>query len=263
VLIVAFAPHRSGRDLLIATAATTIVVGSVGALNGPVMPMPTPPAVAALIAATPVLMLGVAAAVFSYRDSRLSVQWGVDLDDEQRGRALRIRIRLRQLMREIGRDALSAELVPFLEDVLARGAVTEADNERARRMSAQLRAAIIRNMGLPWLARLSRAHPDALVVSDEQRIGDSFDKEQTVALWALVTALVAAARPGDRVHVAVEGTPAAPNVSARVPYSGSETALRARLGTFVAVMNSVFGRSSIAVEEGELRMRFSYASSSS
>jgi hypothetical protein len=311
ILILAFAEFRPGRDLAAGAAFSVLVVGTAAALETFSMPEIASPLTSAVIASTPVILFGTGAAVFSYRMSLTLSRVSESAFREQSGLSRRVRLRLRELLRESGRDALAVELMPFLEGVLARGEVTEGDTVQARRISAVLRSVIITDMGLPWLQRLERAHPDALVVHDDRGAAETFTMEQKVALRALVNALVGAvvARVGDdvgavsptggaisavgvtreegdrvasgaggagggvgraeragrasgaqddRVHVRIEDVGAHRTVFLRAPYSGGETGVRVRFGTSITVMNAVFGRSSVTIGDGELRLLFAY-----
>jgi hypothetical protein len=310
ILILAFAEFRPGRDLAAGAAFSVLVVGTAAALETFSMPEIASPLTSAVIASTPVILFGTGAAVFSYRMSLTLSRVSESAFREQSGLSRRVRLRLRELLRESGRDALAVELVPFLEGVLARGEVTEDDTVQARRISAVLRSVIITDMGLPWLQRLERAHPDALVVHDDRGAAETFTMEQKVALRALVNALVGAvvarvgdgvarggddvARVGDdvgwngdgpeaglreggaggaggaeragrasgaqddRMHVRIEDVGAHRTLFLRAPYSGGETGVRVRFGTSITVMNAVFGRSSVTIGDGELRLLFAY-----
>ncbi|MDO9396600.1 MAG: hypothetical protein Q7T71_08655 [Herbiconiux sp.] len=259
VVILCFAQHRSGRDLAAATALSILVVGVTAALESDAMPDLVSPVTAAVITASPVLLFGVAAAAFSYRLSLGQSRAREALLRERSGLSRRVRIRLRGLLRASGRSALAEELVPFLERVLASGTVTEADAVEARTLSAVLRSTIIAEMGLPWLERLQRAHPDRLVVHDEHAVADRFGMEQKVALRGLITALMALPRESaasEPVHVRVAEVGGHRSVFLRVAHPGGEAAVRVRLGTAITVMGAVFARSTVTLQGGELRLVF-------
>ncbi|WP_066043430.1 hypothetical protein [Herbiconiux solani] len=263
VLILAFAEFRPGRDLAAATAVSALAVGVTSALEAPTSSIPAS-TTAAVIAATPVILFGAAGAVFSYRASLALSREAESAAKEVGGLTRRVRIRVRELLRETGRNALSVELVPFLTGILERDAVGEADILRARRMSAVLRSVIITDMGLPWLERMARANPGELVVRDEAGRGDELSMEQKVALRALTTAVLRLrasgefGEPGDPVRLRVDAVGRHRSVLLRFPYDGTEAGARFRLGTFLTVMGSVFGRSTVTAEEGELRLLFAY-----
>ncbi len=284
VFILAFSEFRPGRDLALATVVSCFAVGSMAGLQSALAPSDgVLPFSSSIIAVIPVVLFGAGAAVFSYRMSLGLSRVAETAAREQSGLTRRVRIRLRELLRESGREALSVELVPFLEGVLERGEVTDADTERARRISARLRSVIISDMGLPWLERLARAHPGDLVVHDDTALADRFTMEQKVALRALLAALLAAraeqlgSAQGEAVgapsraaataleppHVRVNGVGSHRSVFLRAPFEGGDTAVRSQFGTAIAVMNSVFGRANVTVGGGELRMLFAYEPESS
>jgi hypothetical protein len=268
LIVLCCAEFRPGRDLAAATVGGTVVVGTTSALETAAMPLLASPLTSALISATPVLLFGIAASVFSYRMS-LSLSRSIEEVAREQGRlSRRVRVRLRELIRDLGRDALSVELVPFLESVKERGEVTEADVREARRISAVLRSVLITDMALPWLDRLQRTHPAVLVVHDPERLAEGLPQEQKVALRALLTALVAAAG-----HAGPEATGSAAvgsvdvrltragrhrSILVRVSSSEGEARLRHRLGTFITVMNAVYLRSSVTYDSGELRMLYAF-----
>lgn len=259
VIVLCFAEFRPGRDLAAATVFSVIVTGATVVIETASVPGHTPlaPWSTAVIATIPIVVFGVAASVFSYRLSLVVSQRQEASAREQGGLARRVRIRLRELLRDSGRVALSAELVPFIEGILDRGEVSAADNAEARRISAVLRSVIIADMGLPWLDRMQRAHPDSLLVHDDNRLAETFTMEQKVALRALITAVLAAA-DGQRLHVRINAVGRHRSVFLRVPYAAPESTVRRRLGTFITVMAAVFGRSTVTVAEGELRLLFAY-----
>ncbi|WP_382307685.1 hypothetical protein [Herbiconiux sp. UC225_62] len=260
IVILSFAEFRPGRDLALVTAVSAVIVGTTAALETTAMPDLASPITSAVIASTPVVLFGVGASVFSYRLSLLLSRSAESAVREQSGLSRRVRIRLRELLRESGREALSVEVVPFLEEVLDRGEVTEADAARARRISAVLRSVIITDMALPWLQRLERANPDALEADDPDELAESATMEQKVALRALITALieVRTREAGSRVVVRLRKVGRHRSILLLAPYDGGETGVRMRFGASISVMNAVFGRSTISVADGELRMLFAY-----
>ena len=104
---------------------------------------------------------------------------------------------------------------------------------------------------------------------DDEGVGDSLRMEQKVALRALLTALLGALpaseegagvgdASGEPVHVRLNSIGARRSVFVRMPYAGSEAGARREFGACIAVMNAVFGRSTVTVEEGELRLVFAW-----
>ncbi|MFB2586869.1 hypothetical protein [Herbiconiux liukaitaii] len=266
VTLLCCAEFRPGRDIAAATVVSAIAVGVTSALETSAMPSLASPFTSAIISATPVLLFGSAASVFSYRMS-LSLSRSLEqVAREQSRLSRRVRARLRELLRDSGRDALSVELVPFLEGVVQRGEVTAADVERARQISAELRSVIITQTALPWLERLQREHPSALEVIDVDGLAEGLSREQQVALRVLLGALVAAVeeeREGQAgseapalVTVRLSRSGSHCSVLVAATFTGGEVALRSRFGTFITVMNAAFARSSVGYADGRLRMLF-------
>lgn len=268
VVVVCFGEFRTGRDLAAATLFSALMTGAIGVAESTVSPEAASPWTAGVVAATPVVVLGVAASVFSYRVS-LNLSRGREAHARERnGLSRRVRIRLRELMRDSGREALGAELVPYIEGILERGEVTGADNAEARRLSAVLRSVIIADMGLPWLQRMQRAHPSTLRVHDDNHLADSFTMERKVALRALITTLLdeldgVGDGPGEPLHVRINAVGPQRSVFLRLPYRYPEHLVRRRLGSFITVMAAVFGRSNVTLVDGELRLLFAYHESAS
>jgi hypothetical protein len=260
IVILAFSEFRPGRDLALVTAVSAVIVGATAAFETTAMPELASPVTSAVIAGTPVVLFGVGASVFSYRLSLLLSRSAESAMREQSGLSRRVRIRLRGLLRDSGRQALSVEVVPFLEGVLERGEVTEADAASARRISAVLRSVIITDMALPWLQRLERAHPEVLQADDPGSLAEGVTMEQKVALRAVITALieVRANSAGSPVVVRLREVGRHRSILLRAPYDGGETGVRTRFGASISVMNAVFGRSTVSVSDGELRMLFAY-----
>jgi hypothetical protein len=254
---------RPGRDLAAATVVGVVTVGAVSAAEAGARPFVVSPLTSAVIAATPVVLCGVAASVFSYRMSLALARQAESAARSELGLARRVRIRLRELMRDWGRAQLAAEVVPFFEEVLARGELLPGDAARARRLSAVLRSEILTGVGLPWLDRLSRARPGRLVVHDPAGVAEQLPAEQKVALRALVTALLAhpETSTGDAdadaaLHVRVTEVGAHRSVFVRAPWRSGEPAARRAFGSFIAVMGTAFGRSQVTITDGELRLLF-------
>jgi hypothetical protein len=257
VVILSFSMFRPGRELALATVVSLAVVGTISAVEAGDLPETVSPLTSAVIACTPVLLFGVASSVFSYRMSLTLARQQELAARAQRGLARRVRIRLHELMRDSGRAELSAEVVPFFEEVLARAGLAPGDPARARRLSAVLRSEIMAGVGLPWLERLKRARPGRLVVHDPAAVGESMPVEQKVALRALLTALLAHPETdGSALHVRVTEVGEHRSVFVRAPWTAGEQTARRALGGFVAVMGSAFGRSQITIGEGELRLLF-------
>jgi hypothetical protein len=260
VVIVAFSMFRPGRELALATVLALVVVGGASALEAGSMPALVWPVTTAMISGTPVVLLGVLASVFSYRMSLALAREAEAVTRAEHGTRRRVRIRLRELMRDSGRVELSAEVVPFFESVLERGGTTADDALRARRLSAVLRSEILASAALPWLRRLARANPGRLVVHDQADAAEVLSVEQKVAVRALLTALLAHPDAGPVVHVRVTRVGDLRSVFVRTPWAAGEPSARRAFGSFIAVMSSAFGRSQLTTgghdERDELRLLF-------
>lgn len=269
VVLVAFSEFRPGRELAAAALISALAVGGLVAIETTMMPEVASPLTTGLIAATPVVLFGIAATMFSYRMSLLLSRSLERSAREQGGLTRRVRIRLRAMLREAGRELVPAELVPLLRDVLVRGEASEDDRRRARRISAVLRSVLITEMGLPWLERMRRRHEGLLEV-DDARAAESLSMEQKVALRTLLTALLGSVRADPAPPAEAQGGASARrvvqirvsrrdehrSVFVRVPFTGGEAAMRRLFGTDLTVMNAVFGRSNVTLADGELRLLF-------
>jgi hypothetical protein len=256
LVILCFSMFRAGRELAVATVLAAAVVGGTSALEAPHLPDLVSPITAAVISATPVVLFGVLASVFSYRMSLALARRAEAAARAEQGLARRVRIRVRELLRESGRAGLSAELVPFFTRVLESGAVTDADVGEARRLSAVLRSEILATAGLPWLARLVRAHPRRLIVHDGVDLSETLAVEQKVALRALLTTLMANDDVRGAMEVRLTDVGGHRSVFVLVPWSGSEAAGRRALGGLLTVMGAAYGRAQVTVADGALRLLF-------
>lgn len=79
--------------------------------------------------------------------------------------------------------------VAFLREVLARGRIEHADQQRALELAELLRAELISAADQTWLQRLVRGHP--VEVDDPERLAERLTLPQRTALRAMLDALLA------------------------------------------------------------------------
>lgn len=184
VVLAALGPFSSARDLVIYTIPTAALAGVLGA---PAFATAGGwPSLGSIVVVTgPVLIAGIAGAVFSYsvvRDTVKLQRTVAPAGDDPRPVSEEVR------MREIERVArMSARVAPFLQGIADAGVISEADRALAGQLARRLRADLVSAVDGSWLDAL--ANEPGLVVSDPDRLADRMNEAQRSALRGLLLAV--------------------------------------------------------------------------
>ena len=285
LLLVALAPFRPWRELAVAAILASVVIALVALPQVPFRSLTVPPGIYLVVAVTPVLALGLAAAAYSRRMVRLLLAWQTDArraiarrTEESRGRVVREVL-------EQQRAALQPGVFPLFEDVLARGEVTKADIVRANELAAGVRRGIVAHIDETWLdaviAReraglLERGKDPLLVVADPEHRAAHFGTQQRAATAALITLLCLA--PGfDPRSLVVQAdtepesdpdTQIDPPSDRQQRHSGTDTfsirlaldlpprRVRVLLRSYIAVLRMVFPWVRVSIRRPSLTLEF-------
>jgi hypothetical protein len=266
--LVALSPYRPAKQLATGTVLAAIVVAVTAIAQAPSLVYPFPPILFAVVAVTPVLAMGLAAAAFADVLVRSLDRWRVRTSrafsamTDQRGESI---------ARSVQQDRvtiLNQEVVPFFTAILAGETVTEETRERAREIADAIRAVMVAEVDRTWLdmvmddaARLTSAGTDApsAVVTDADRLAEHMSADQRTALRALVVALHRAGsiEPA-RTSVVITADERRCDVQLDAPLACGDHDVRAEIAPFLAVMRVVFSDLHVDNDRPTLRLRFSY-----
>ncbi len=198
LLLLALAPYRPWREIAFSGAVASVIFGSVAAAQAPYLSIDVPPMVYAVIAGTAVLAPAVAGAAYSRRIVRSILEWQSDARRAVVERTQETRGQVAQSVVAQQLTTLRAGVIPFLTDVLERGAVTRSDIERAGELADEVRRTLVAEAENTWLdavvARERAARTDVglaplFVVADPERRANDFAAEQRAATAALIVAV--------------------------------------------------------------------------
>ena len=149
IVIVCLGSYRAPKEILTGSVIAASVVGIVAALESGTLTTPVPVGVYSVVAASPVLATGIAAAAFSRTLVEHITRWrsGIGPDVIQAHVA-----GSPSATSQLG--YLDSEVIPFLETVAANGAIGESDGARARALSSELRVLMVLDAEQSWAARL-------------------------------------------------------------------------------------------------------------
>lgn len=183
LLVMATGCFRPAVEILAMTAVSATVVGVVTVSGSVASGSPFPPIIYAGLTAGPILAAGVGAAVFSATLVRRLLRWREVTQGARMAAVERMRVRVRDDLRDERLTLIEGEIGPFLRDVLARGEAVDATAESARQLSDQLRRALVDEADGVWL--------DGVVgeLQDEGGLAARMDETQRAAVEAVCTAL--------------------------------------------------------------------------
>ncbi|KGJ79663.1 hypothetical protein GY21_04350 [Cryobacterium roopkundense] len=275
LLIMALAPFRPWREMVAVALGATLVVAFGALAQADSLGGATPPAIFAILAAVQLLAPALAGAAYcrqvvkAIRIWQTDAQRSIHLHTEE-SRAATSRAVVQQRM-----ASLNASVLPFLDEILARGTVTAADIERARSLAEQVRQSLVAETDHTWLDDLLARERSALAVADGRpaltlpaaddpdRRAARFSARERAALGALLVMLFG--QPGfDPAALSLrlsgrqsEGAEAESftTVALEASVALSPYRLRRLVHPFVAVLRVEFGQVRVTVRGQTLDMR--------
>lgn len=198
LLLLALAPYRPWREIAFSGVVAALIFGAVAMAQAPYLGIVVPPLIYAVVAGVQVLAPAVAGAAYSRRIVRSILEWQSDARQAVVARTEETRGQLAQSVIEQQLGALRAGVIPFLNDVLERGAVSPSDIERAGVLADEVRRTLVAETENTWLDAVvarertvlaERGLTPLLVVADPERRAMAFEAEQRAATAALIVAL--------------------------------------------------------------------------
>jgi hypothetical protein len=239
------------------------------ALQSGSLQIATQPAVYFTVAATPVLALALGGCGYAWSMTGETLTWRevaragqARLEDELREGA-------RRMIAQERMTTLNESAVPFLADVLARGAITAADRDRARAIAADLRAGAVASIERTWLTETlaqalaqrgidPRPGRAPAMVSDPDRLDAAFTGEQRAIVGAVVAA-VARLRGLEPASVRITASdPEYPQFIIAASATDAPREVRRQLLPFLSALQSLSMSTSLRVADGRLRVGFGY-----
>ena len=263
LFLLALAPFRPGRDILLAGLASALVVGATVAAQFQTLASPVPVYVLVVVAETPIVGLAVGSAVFAAALVRALDRWqsleSMSADDLAGERS-------DDIARSVRKDRvtiLNREVVPFFSRVIEADDVGAEDRERARQLADGIRAAMVADVERGWLDgvldELARAGNGRGSIRDQARQAELLNVDQRTVLRAVLVVLQG--QPGfepESLRLAFEarGDSSRGVVAARV--DAPEPSVRALLEPYLAVMQVLFDDLQVEFAEPALILRFAY-----
>jgi hypothetical protein len=265
LLLVGLAPYRPALDLVVAGLASAVVLTAVVLVEREAFLTDVPVLVFVVVAVTPVLALSLAGASFSAAFTTLVERWIAGASSARQASAEEFRSSVARSVQQDRVTILNRDVVPFFGEVVAAGTVTEADVERARRISADLRSTMVAEADRSWLEQVL-ADPSTRVsgvVVDVGRAAGRMTAAHRTSLRALLVAFGESdAVLPDTVRIELEqGLDAEEErVEARISVAtaSSESAVRHRFAPYLAVVRIVFDDLQVDPAPPLLTLRFSY-----
>ena len=263
LFLLALAPFRPGRDILLAGLASTIVVGATVAAQFQTLASHVPVYVLVVVAVTPVVGLSIGSAVFATELVRALERWqslailSADALTEERSE---------EIARSVQQDRvtiLNREVVPFFARIIDADNLGTAGRERARELADEIRAAMVADVERSWLDgvldELARSGNGRGSIRDQARQAELLNIDQRTVLRAVLVVLQG--QPGFepdslRLTFDADGDFSRGVLSARA--DAPEQNVRALLEPYLAVMQVLFDDLQVELAPPALILRFAY-----
>jgi len=259
--VVMASPFRPWPDLAVGGAVLVVVDAVVWGTGAATYPTGVPVGVAAFLAATPTLVLTVAATVFARTFSGLAERVQIRAGSYSVERAERDGITA-----EVQRDRsriLAEQVAPFFAELRTRESLTDADRDRARAIADGIRRVMVAEADRTWLEYALRVTGDrAATVDDPAGLAAAMDTDQRTVVRAFVRALLRSVSV-DRSALRVTVTPSATDVDRvemafSVSVDDSDVGIHRSFDPYFAVLRVTFPDLDVAVRPASLALRFSY-----
>ncbi|MCU1526488.1 MAG: hypothetical protein JWP75_251 [Frondihabitans sp.] len=262
LLLLACAPYRPGRDLVVGTIVVAIVEGIVVWREVPGFATQAPPIAFLVVGLTPVVALGAGSAAYSSTLVRLVHRWLARASVMTKESALEMRPGIARSVQQDSVTALNREVVPFFTDLVERDEITDDDRQRAGRVAAVIRDVIVAETDRTWLEQaLIDICPSGFAgtVVDRSHLAERMTTDQRTAIRALVSAMAVdvASDTSSLGIVLHDGTPVV-RALVRMDSAAVDAAIRQLYAPYFAVLRIVFRDLQVDVTESLLTLRFSY-----
>ena len=268
VILLALAPYRSPRYLVIAGSVSALFVAIVVVAEAKYFVTDVPIPVFVDVQVAPVLAMSLGAAAFSSSLVRGLERWqrhansAVSALDESRND---------WIARSVQQDhvtILNQDVVPFFAGLLSTGTVTAEDAVRAREVAESIRSVMVAEVDRTWLEGVVEQSATAVglarrlsadVIDDRTRLAQRLATDQRTAIRALIVALFA--HPDfvpSSLRIVIEPLAGRSVVTVRAAVDCSESRMRSELAPYFAVIRILFGDARVAFTQPALQLRFSY-----
>ena len=268
LFIVALSPYRTARELVVSGVFSAIFAGFVAAVHADAVAQVVPTAASVIVAATPIVAMSLGAGAFVDVLVRSLDRWRVRADRVFTAMSGERGVTIARSVQQDSVTVLNQEVVPFFTALLDGAVVDEAIRERARQISAEVRATMIAGVDRSWLesvvdeqsTRLTGRRPTApsSLVRDERRLADRMSTDERTALRAFIVALHDEPSFGGGIEIVITRRRARCAVVLRAAVDPELNVLRGKLASFLAVLRVMFSDLQVDHEQPALILRFSY-----
>ena len=265
LFIVALAPYRPARELLVSGVLSAIFAGFIAVVQADSFVTVAPVGGFVIVAVTPIIAMSLAAAAFVTVLVRSLDRWRVRAD---RAFTAMTGERGESIARSVQQDSvtvLNQEVVPLFTALLDGALVDDSTRERARQISAEVRALMIADVDRTWLEsvvdQVGNGVPGAAstVVRDEHRLAEHMSTDERTAVRAFVVALHDAPSFDDEtVEISIVRDGSRCEVVLRATVDSELNVLKGPLAPFLAVIRVMFSDLQVDHEQPALTLRFSY-----
>jgi len=270
LLLVSMTQLRPAIDLAVASCAGAVAIGALAAAPAAQYAIAVGPVIYAIVAATPILLLGLGATTYARVMVRTTERWQRSARDGMVRLAPDVRATARRTVRQEQITILNAGAVPLFTRLIETGSADAADIEEASSVALQLRRHALRLVRTGWLDDAVRRAglPDA-VISDPDGAIENVSVDHRVAVGAFVVELARLGEDAlgtDRrvdatpVHVTAAADPQTSRVRLVISaplLTGRRMAARA-LMPYVSVLRVVSHDARLRIGAGTVTLGFSY-----
>jgi hypothetical protein len=260
LLAVAISPYRPPRELVSGAVVVSVFAGFLALLQADAIAATTTRGVLAVIAMTPILALSLGGAAYVGSVTAAVSRARAQARRAERELAVQRRAQLAEAVRQERLRILAREVIPFYEEVLARGAVVDADRDRARDIADGIRSVMVAEVGRTWLDVMLAEAGRPAVVRDPGRLAEAMSSEQRAALRAMLLVLLDRPGPASGTALSAEIAPAGTEAALelRCALDPADAALRSELTPFFAVLRFVFSELDVSFTPSLLTLRLRY-----
>lgn len=258
-LCLVMSPYRPPRELAAGGVLAAIYSGMLALLQALQSPDSVPAVVQVGVTVTPILGLSIGGAVFAGTMIAVMKRWQArsqaevrELDDDRLGGLVRS-------VQEERVTILNRDVVPFFEDILHRKRITQDDRARASAIADRIRSAMVAEVDRSWLDLVVELDPASGPVRDPQRLAPVMSAEQRTALRAAVVAVFdEPAYVRGTLDIEIARSSDGCRVSVSCEFTELDSARRASLAPYLAVLRVVFADLSAEFNPPALTVRFTY-----
>jgi hypothetical protein len=268
LLLMSMSLFRPAGEVIASGVICAVLLGAIAISEAPFLSISNNPLVYAIVVATPILLLSIAAAAYSRVMTMALYAWRKRAAEAIERLEPEVRAGAARVVHQEQVTLLNEATVPLFASILERDELTERDITRAREIATTLRASAVAELDRGWLGDAvlrASGRPGQLAetrasgVRDPDHLESYMGSELRGTLSAFIVALVRTERLEDRsLSIDLFSLDGACSLSLRARVNAPDRSLRHELVPYLSVLRVISTDATLRVTRGAVCLDFAF-----